>query len=418
MSRLTTIFFVLSFASGLCAQTRNPWLMPNFSDRLEFEVSNPSDGALETTVVLPVPEVQKVAPRFPGTLSIALLPEAHIRVLPSQADDLDGDGHPDEYAIPMSLKAHQKTTVDVYYSTTLHDRLPWPTRTFASHSFGYNKATVALESKAIGYRTYGGFFLDVQARAKGEPGLNNSLVGYLSAAESGKSLLGRDILHIGDTLGLGGLYLRSAGAIFRPPLNVPDYAHRPQPVEAPQYRVIATGPVRAVVEATMDRWTIGQDAVRIRAIYSIDADAEVVECRFQITPISVSRTYQVGAGIQQLPKMRNVMEKNLLAVEGEQTRAIGTIGLALYFDPATAAETGTLRTPDGENDTAIFHSRLEAGHAVSGRYWLAAAWQGSGIEDPLEHLRQLKASVGREAGVSNYRHSVTPMPKRLDGEAY
>ena len=51
-----------------------------------------------------------------------------------------------------------------------------------------------------------------------------------------------DVIHLGDTLGLGGLFLRAGDEVFRPPLNMPDYAHKPSPPEVPQYRVIADGP--------------------------------------------------------------------------------------------------------------------------------------------------------------------------------
>ena len=150
-------------------------------------------------------------------------------------------------------------------------------------------ATIALPShsnpKRIGYRTYGGFFLDIQARAQGKPGLNNSLVGYFGSGVAGQ--IGEDVIHLGDTLGLGGLFLRAGDDVYRPPLNMPDYAHKPAPAEAPDYRVIADGPVRAVVEARMERWTIGNDAVMIRALYSIGGGAGHVECRYRIGAAAV-----------------------------------------------------------------------------------------------------------------------------------
>ncbi|MEO6923826.1 MAG: DUF4861 family protein, partial [Acidobacteriaceae bacterium] len=340
------------------AQQPSRWLLPNFSDRLELRVSNPSDAAVNTLAVVPVAEAAQTALRFPGTMAIAVIPGLPVTILPSQAVDLNGDGAPDEFVFPVKLKAHAQVTVDVYYSATLHGEIPWPREVYASHSFGYNWSTVALESEAIGYRAYGGFFLDVQARAKGEPGLNNSLVGFLSAGASAPSPAGRDILHIGDTLGLGGLFLRSAEDVFRPPLNVAEYQHKPAPLEAPTYRVISDGPLRAVVEARMDRWTIGKDAVSIDAIYSIDAGSETVECRFRILPISLSHTYVVGTGIRSLPKMHTDASPGRLALEGEQNLQIGALGLALYFDPATASSTGTLRTKDSENQTVVFRERL------------------------------------------------------------
>jgi Domain of unknown function (DUF4861) len=395
-----------------------PWILPNFSDRLELQVSNPTDSEINALAIVPVAKAGQIALRFPGTLAIAIIPGSRIRVLPSQADDLDGDGQPDEFVFPITMKANERITVHVYYSTTLHDVFPWPSRVYASHSFGYNRSTVSLESEAIGYRTYGGFFLDVQARAKGQQGLNNNLVGYLSAGASSPSPAGRDILHIGDTLGLGGLFLRSGEDVFRPPLNVPDYTHRPSLSEAPSYRVLTVGPVRAVVEARLDHWTIGKDAVSIRALYSIAMGSEDVECNFTILPLSLSRTYEVGAGIRHLPKMHTDIGQGRLAIEGEQESSVGPLGLALYFDPALVSRTGILKTKDDDNTVAVFGEHLTPGHAVSGRYWVAADWSGSGIANLLGHLAELQQQARATVIVDSFMHQKTPAPGRLEGEAY
>lgn len=413
---LLAVAFAMVATPALFGETPSAWLLPNFADRLELQVSNPSSSDIEALAVIPAPEAARTALRFPGTLAIVVIPGSPATVLPSQADDLDGDGVPDEFVFPVKLAAGARMTVHVYYSTTLHDSLPWPKRVHASHAFGYNRATVALESEAIGYRTYGGFFLDVQARQAGSAALNNSLVGYFSA--STPSAAGRDIIHLGDTLGLGGLFLRSGGDLFRPPLNMPDYAHRAPAAEAPSYRVIADGPLRAVVKAWMDRWTIGQDAVGIEALYFIGAGAEDVECRFRITPLLLSRSYEAGTGIRHLPKMRKNSGVGRLALEGEQDSKIGPLGLALYYDPATAGEARTLSTPEGLNESIVFRTRLEPGHAVTGRYWVAAAWSGSGIHDLLGHLAGIERQARSVVVVDSYKHAVTPAPQRLEGEAF
>src|SRR5690349_19052725 len=165
-------------------------------------------------------------------------------------------------------------------------------------------------------------------RAQGKPGLYNSLVGYFGSGNAAQ--IGEDVIHLGDTLGLGGLFLRAGNDVYRPPLNMPDYAHKPAPAEAPEYRVIADGPVRAVVEAKMDRWSIGEDAVAIRTLYSIASGAGHVECRYRIMPLHLSRAYEVGAGIRHLPDLKMDQASGRLAVFGTQTPKIGPIGLALY----------------------------------------------------------------------------------------
>lgn len=401
-----------------CAANISSWLLPNFSDRLEVQITNPSSQPTHALVVIPVAEAARIAPGFPGTMAIAIIPNQPRAILSSQAIDLDGDGHPDEFVFIVDALPQATLAVHIYYSQALHGEIPWPRRVFASHSFGYNHATAALESEKIGYRTYGGFFLDVQARAKDHPGLMNELVGFLSASASAPSPAGRDVLHIGDTLGLGGLFLRSADKTFRPPLNMPDYAHKPAPQEAPVYRVVAAGPVLAIIEARMNRWMLGDDAVSIKETYSIAAGDEAVRCHFKIVPLSLAHEYDVGAGIRTLPAMHQDDAPGHLALEGQQDASTGLLALGLYFNQATASTAGLLKTPDGENDTVVFHSRLTAGHAVEGTFWVAAAWSGSGIQNPLQHLRVIEQQTRDALVVGNFAHSVTPAPQRLEGEAY
>ena len=105
----------------------------------------------------------------------------------------------------------------------------------------------------------------------------------------------------------------------------------------------------------MNRWTIGQDAVIIDAIYSIAASSEAVQCRFRIVPLSLSRTYEVGAGIRPFTENAKDSAPGRLVLDGDQDPQIGPLGLALYFDPNTVSSTGTLKTnDDDENDKVIF----------------------------------------------------------------
>jgi hypothetical protein len=405
---------MIGIAAPLLGQPAADWALDNFAQRLEVEVSNPSSKPVDTIAVIPVAQAAQVASRFPGTLAIVVVPGKLVTVLPSQADDIDGDGVPDEFVFPVRLAAGETRTVHIYYSTTLADSLPWPKRVHASHAFGYNHATVALESEVIGYRTYGGFFLDIQARAEGRPGLNNSLVGYLG---TGPSEAGRDIIHLGDTLGLGGLFLQSGTLVFRPPVNMPDYAHKPEIPGAPRYRVIADGPIRAIVEARIERWKIDEDEADIRALYSITAGSASVECRFEIKAVHLSRSYEVGAGIRHLPQMKTDHAPGRLALSGQQSPQIGPLAMALYYDAADAVPSEPIATKDDKNECVVFRRQLDPGAGVSGRYWVSAAWSGSGIKNLLGYLAGEEARARATVKLDAFRFAKTPAPERVEGEA-
>lgn len=398
------------------------WALPNFAQRLDLTVTNPGKVPVRTLVTLRVLSTDRIAPGFPGTLAIVMevnppgskFPAA---VVPSQADDLDGDGTPDEFEFPISLGPAESRQVEIYYSTTLTGAIVYPKETHASHSYGYNHQTAALESELIGYRTYGGFLLDVEAH-RGQQGLYNDLIGFLAAHKN--FAVGKDVFHVGDTLGLGGLFLRRNGRIYRPPFNVPDYAHKPSPEEVPHYRVVADGPIRSMIEAWMDGWTIGDDQVAIRARYSIDSREGFVRCRFQILPVNLNpgHTYEVGAGIRDLPGERRNDAPGRVELVGEQERNIGPLGLALYYDPTHAINGGNVATPESGNRVVIFNQRLEPGRAVSGSYAAAAAWSKSGVVEPLEFLAAEQRQVEARVEVSDERLEKTPQPQRINGEAY
>ncbi|MCC7497093.1 MAG: DUF4861 family protein [Bryobacterales bacterium] len=408
----------LLLLAGLATGQASPWsqwLLPNFSGRLSVDVRNPAAVPVEAVASIPVVEAAATAPDFPGSLAIALA--AGGNVVPSQTVDLDGDGVPDQFLVLMKLAAGETRRVDVYYSRTLHDSIAYPKRVQAKHSFGYNSQTAALESEVIGYRTYGAFFLDVQARLQGHTGLNNDLVGYLAIRMNFDA--GRDIFHAGDTLGLGGIFLRRDGVVYRPPFNVPDYAHKPSPAMVPHYRVISAGPLRAVVEATLDRWKIGEDTVRLTARYSIDAGQGFARCRFEVAPIDVKpgHVFEVGVGVRDLPGGIAESRPGLLLATGNQDPKIGNIGLAVYYDPAFYEPAAPLVLKESANQIAVLAARLTAGNAVQGEYAAAGAWSGSGIPDAARYLPALAPEVRNRLETGGVLYNATPRPERLDQEA-
>lgn len=391
-----------------------PWALPNFSDVLEVSVSNPLAQPMNGLATIDLDAARKVAPGFPGTLAIVVEDRQGTRFLPSQVDvGTSGSGH-GAFVFAVKLAPHEQEQLSIYYSETLRETLPWPEGAHATHSFGYNQATAALESELIGYRTYGGFLLDVQAHRKDETGLYNSLIGFSRILSP--SALGQDVLHVGDTLGLGGIFLRSGGEVFRPPFNTPDYAHRPLKPDEPVYRILSAGPLRAIVEAQILHWKIGNDEVALRALYEMRQGEEDVRCHFWIQPLHVSRTYAVGAGIRNLPQMRKIDEQGLVALEGMQSSKTGTIALGLAYSPQLAQRSGELATPDDRNQIVLFDASLRAGTSLTGQYAAAAAWQGSGWKDPLSHLEHILRQELTEPVVQLGFHQRNPQPHELESE--
>jgi hypothetical protein len=397
-----------------CAQQNIPWVLPNFSDRLQVRMSNSGSGTVRTLAIIDVARARAMAPGFPGTLAIVADQSGRTRYIPSQVDAGDEGEREGAFVIPVNLAPRSQQTLEIYYSNTLKEDLPWPKRVHATHSYGYNHATAAIESELIGYRTYGGFYLDVQAHGKGQSGLFNSLSGFTSI--SSPAVEAEDVLHIGDTLGLGGIFLRSGSSVYRPPVNTPDYAHQPAKPDEPTYRVLAEGPLRALVEEDLPHWKIGGDDVAIRAVYEMRESEETVRCHIWITPLRLAGSYEVGAGVRDLPRMNAVNRSTLFAVDGVQDPMIGRIGLGLAFDPNVVHRAGRLTTPESDNEIVLSSDSLRNGHDVRFTYRVAAAWQGSGWTNPAQHIAAVLQQEEVQPVVTLLQHESTPHPERLTSE--
>jgi hypothetical protein len=394
--------------SAAHAEEPHFWEFPNFSDRVQIRVWNTEDVSSDGLAIVRLSEVRKAAPEFPGTLALATDDAA-----PAHALETESDPDRNEFAIRVQLQPRQERTIFVYYSTTLRNTLPVVARTHASHSYGYNRATAALESELIGYRTYGAFALDVQAHARGEQGLFDELFGFASVHQPLSA--GHDTVHTGNTLGLGGLFVRSGGDVYRPPFSTPDYTHLAPRRSEPSYRVIASGPLRAIIEEDLREWELGNDSVAVRAEYEIDAGQEVVHCHWWVTPLHMSRIFEIGAGIRDLDP-GHVRDSGASVVTfGTQEASDGPIALGIAYTKNTT-RAGTLATQEVGNQIVVFPQRLTAGKAVEGDYTAGAAWSGSGWSDPQGHLLDVLASQAARPMATVIRNERNPHPEGLERE--
>lgn len=405
---VTRLMVLAVLAIAAKAKADPAWEFPNFSDRIQITVENPQDASYDGVAVMKLSELKQLDSMFPGTLLLAVEDQGPTHWLATQMDSAEG-----ELALEVHLDPHQKKSISIYYSNALHDQFPAVTRVYASHNYGYNHATATIESELAGYRTYGGFFLDVQAHAKGERGLFNEMLGYSSISHPPSE--GEDVIHLGDTLGLGGIFLRASDIVYRPPVSTPDYAHRAAKAGEPEYEVIAAGPLRAIIEERLRDWLIGADHVSLRARYEMDAGQEVVHCHWWLTPLSTTRTYEVGAGIRDLPGGHVAKVANVLVTEGIQEASVGPVALGLSFGEG-ASKAGPLRTPGGDNEVVVFQRQLTPSGPVEGEYTVAAAWQGSGRNDPAAHLTDVLHSQSRTVRTQLGMHTTNPNPRALEAE--
>src|SRR2546421_11781948 len=133
---------------------------------LKLAITNPSDETrLAEDIVISVAELQRVAPDFKTGDAIVTTSEASTLAedasalqtieLPSQADDLDGDGKYDELAFQIDLKPRQTRVVSVAYgdaATMQRLRGDYTARTHAK--FTQKFEGMGWESETTAWRIY------------------------------------------------------------------------------------------------------------------------------------------------------------------------------------------------------------------------------------------------------------------------
>jgi unsaturated chondroitin disaccharide hydrolase len=225
---------------------------------IKLSITNPTaQRRAHENIVLSVPELKKIAPDFKAgtiivTTSSAETLDADARnvetiELPSQADDLDGDGKYDEIAFQIPLEPNQTRIVTIAFgdaATMQRLRSDYPRRTYAR--FATKFEGMGWESELAAWRLYFDPRNAIDLYGKRRPDMCLEVFGSPEYDYHEESPFGRDIYKIGDALGIGSVGALVDGKVVK----VADVRERHQ-------RVITTGPVRAIVELEYKGWQVG-----------------------------------------------------------------------------------------------------------------------------------------------------------------
>ncbi len=214
----------------------------------------------------------------------------------SQLDDLDGDLIYDELAFVADIPAHSTATFQISFSSVSPQK-SYPPRTAAFmkvwdrkyrypyiNSIEYQGRNEPLatydaiyghgaqwESELVGFRVYMDHRQSIDIYGKPTPQLVLDKTNFYSTREDIANGLGCDILFAGPSVGAGS---------FRGYLNEqPTYVDS---VEARGQRVIASGPVRAIVEVWDKNWWYNNKTLQMRQRYTIYAGHRDVQVDIQL----------------------------------------------------------------------------------------------------------------------------------------
>src|SRR5258708_3696707 len=234
---------------------------------IKIAVTNPSEEERRAEpVVIPISELRKVAPDLrAGSLIVTVTRTTDLQQdaaaiqateIPSQVDDLDDDGKADELAFQLDLKPRETCIVTVSYGEPgriFKIRADYPAQTDAL--FAKKIEGLGWESDKNAWRIYFDPRNAIDLYGKRRSMLMLQRFATPEYDYHAESADGRDIYKVGNALGIGAVGAWREGKLIK----VSD-------MHARSYRVISSGPVRAIVELAYDGWNAGGSPVTLRTL--------------------------------------------------------------------------------------------------------------------------------------------------------
>lgn len=350
-------------------------------------------GLAHSPVVVAVDRLKKQFPDFTPDFCIVRTSDAsaleadtraaHFRTLPSQADDLDGDGKADEIAFETDWPANQTRVITLQYGDDADIQPLRSTSAPQAYALLSRKYEgLGWENDRIAWRLYNDKRNSIDVYGKNKPGLSLDYFARPGVNYEQDSPFGRDIFWNGPAIGIGSVAAWIDGEVVR----VSEVAAR-------QPRVIAAGPVRAIVEVTFTGWKVGGRSVDLTSRLTTWAGQHWF--LHEVTATNADGlTLVTGLPV----KAQTVLLTPALPLTGAQHRFLATwgtqvqrpaeesdrvnadhLGLAVILShgPVTA---GSGPLTDSRNHL-IQISLHRQGNAMAGRFAVAAGWDQE-AEDP------------------------------------
>src|SRR6266404_2929391 len=233
---------------------------------IKVTISNPGSHPRKAAdIVISIAQIRKVAPDFtPGAMIVTASDASTLEQdtsalqteeLPSQADDLDGDGKADELVFQVDLTPHQTRIVTISYG---HQDRIWRLRG------DYKQRTAALfsrriegvgwESERVAFRVYFDPRNAIDIYGKRRLTLQLGMFASPDYTYHDESPEGRDIYKVGDSIGIGAVAATVDGKLIK----VADVKER-------KWRILSNGPVRSIVELEYDGWNVAGRIIQLRS---------------------------------------------------------------------------------------------------------------------------------------------------------
>ncbi len=379
------IMFLIAFWLSAC----------NNHSEHRLTVKNPSDfDRVDEPVVLSRSEIEnKIGPIAPGLSPLLVTKSGD--TLPTQSDDLTGDGLWDEIFSLISIKARgtEKFKIVLVEESALpsfpvrtnirmarilpngvYEEVASARRLTAEDGLAANIFHLegpAWENDEVGFRNY----FDVRNGMDIYGKVRNDMVLDRAGINEDYHFMqkwGMDILRVGTSLGAGSLAIQKNGTLFR-------VAPESQGV----YELIAEGPLRSMLRLKYNYWQVDNDTISLVHDISIRGGAWFYESRVTLSGPVTLPTLISGISTMSLDDQGEVMTSEgkiqIVSTFGKQSYNKEYLGLAIML-PATAYAgyelTGT-EADHGITNSALI--KMNAENKLPAIFRFYAAWE---VSDP------------------------------------
>ncbi len=366
---------------------------------LKVSVANPSSSPRPAAdVVVDIASLRRVAPDFTAgafvvTATTASTVAADARELvaeelPSQADDLDGDGKADELAFQIDLGPNQTRVVTVAYgetATIARIRAEYPER--CRVAFANKFEGLGWESELNAWRLYFDDRNAIDLYGKRRPGLQLRMYAEPEYDYHAVSPFGRDIYKIGDALGIGAVGAIVDGKAVR----VSDVANR-------SWRIVANGPVRAVAEITYSGWKVAGKSVDLASRFTVWAGERGFEHRISaIGAEGVELTTGLPRREKLEPWTERIGDLTCLGTWGAQVLAPGATSSTDLADENLGL---AVVVPGGRTQASEAESLVAVPLVSNAAHWyVMAAWDQEGTESLVGKGNGKENGAGESRGL-------------------
>lgn len=335
--------------------------------------------------------------------------------VPSQVDDLDGDGYWDEISFVMDFEANASKMITVEFIkpgeapefeqqtnirlgkkepgsnefTELVREVRPPDHTKASPTANYQMEGPAWENDKVAFRLY---FdprnsRDIFGKVSGKMVLDS--VG-ISGDYHEMQDWGMDILKVGNSLGAGGVAMVNADTLVR--LGK---------VENMEFQLVTEGPVRATMRLSYLGWQVGGNTFNVQEEITIWKGQDWYSSKIMLSEFTGEAT--LATGIVNLQSDSMVMERYepgyvAIASHDQQSYKNEYLGMAILASAESYAGHGQTSEANPQNDiTETWYIKLKTANSQPVSYRFYAGWEvaDQNFNNPQYFLDMLQKEARR-----------------------